>query len=216
MNGEALVGLSPDLVLTLQEHERLRIRLSKLRIPTLSVDHQSLAGLLQSFEGLGRALGNEVAGRLLKEKVTERLQVIARKAKAFPVKRVLLILGDTQGMNALRQVTVVGADQYFSPLLAMIGAENAYQGTMAYPFIGAEGVLQMAPDWMVVLGPSSERSEEDATTRRQQWDTLFREAGLPVPRQKTLNQDYAVIPGPDVVLLAQTLAEWFHPGLTLD
>src|SRR5690606_12226054 len=73
---ERILGLEADLVLLLPYHGEVRDRLAGLGIRTLTVDHESVPAILDSFEILGRACGEPEAGRALRARVESELEAV--------------------------------------------------------------------------------------------------------------------------------------------
>ena len=90
-NIERIVELRPDLAVLLREHHELAEKLARAGIGTLTVDHASVAGILDSFEKIAGRCGVPEAGKELRARSEERLEKrhqlrVAASGDAMPVK----------------------------------------------------------------------------------------------------------------------------------
>ena len=112
-NLERIVELRPDLAVLLREHHELKEKLEKVQIATLSVDHSSIAGILDSFEEIADGCGVGEAGRKLRHQTEERLEALRPEPEKEPV-RVLIVLDRDLGERNITQVYAAGKNRYFN------------------------------------------------------------------------------------------------------
>ncbi len=86
-----VAALKPDLVLTstfLQE--KVRDQAKALGLTVLHVDPKDLAQVLESFEEIGAALGEQGSGRKLRHALEKQLRDVRNKTVSLPRKRVYI------------------------------------------------------------------------------------------------------------------------------
>lgn len=218
---EKIVTLKPDLVVTLQEADSIRQRLSIFEIDTISVDHKTLEGVLESYEILGLRLGPEIleTARQRRRELEERLRSFERKSRESETVRVLLCVDRSRGTGRIQNLYAVGTSPFYREVIRLAGGENVALET-GLPFAGldAEGIVHMAPDVIVELftgegAVAATQLNDDEKTHlidaaRQDWKTLpGRVPAVEKDRIFVITEDFATIPGPRTPLLVERLVE---------
>jgi len=212
-NYEALSAAKPDLIVTLPEHEDVRKELDKLGLRSLTVDHTTIKGILASILTIGDALGCPDRAAALHRNLEQRIRKIGDRNSGRPRPRVLISVGRMAGDSSLNRMTVVGRGAgFFEELIALAGGVNGYEGQIPFPALSAEGVLKTNPDVIIDLWSDLKEKNIDPETVRRQWTSI---PGLKA-RVAVVGDDYAMIPGPRVVLLLEDLARAIHPETAHD
>jgi iron complex transport system substrate-binding protein len=206
-NFEAVAASRPDLVITLTEHREARSELGRLGLPTLTVDHSTVAGILKSVLEIGRACGCPERAASLYERLSSRLRKVAERTFGRPRPRVLISVGSMAGDASTGRITVCGKKGYFEELIDLAGGRNAFERDIDFPALSAEGVLEIHPDVIVDLWPDLKEKGLSSEAVRQKWKTI---PGLRA-RICVIGENYAMIPGPRIVLLLEDLAGALHP-----
>ena len=145
MNMEALVALAPDIVITYPEHaEKLAFLQGRAKIVT--VPHGRLADLLQSILDIGRVMGADSEARQLVGAMRRKLETIAARVKGRKKIRTLLIAG--RNADELKNMYIIGKNDFINDLLEIAGGTNAYQGEVDYPSISLESVIFLDPEFI--------------------------------------------------------------------
>ena len=213
VNWEEIARMEVDLALILIENEELRERCQKLGIETLSVDHQSMEGVLASYDLIGERFGLDVMRTTQERKAAleSKLEDIRSRAAAFPPVRVLICIDRTRGSGRLQNMYVAGTNPYFQNAIRWAGGINVAETTgLPVPVVSNEGVIAMNPDVIVdlMIGESSGLSEDDLTG---DWKTLGNEVNaVKTGRIHVLTEDYVTIPGPRTPLFVEKLLEILH------
>ena len=203
---EAIVGLHPDLVVLPRSHEEGRRKLETLRIPTLSLDHATLDGVVASCRETGRRFGIPERGERVAAALETALAPAPRPEKPL---RALVCISRDYAVPELRDLYFAGNDGIYSRLLEALGAENAC-GTLpqTYPCLDRENLLQIDPDVIfdIVTVPNT-----DAKIRAQAWQTLPGLKAVRDHRVYCFEGDYATVPGPRLVLLIEDFRRAITP-----
>jgi iron complex transport system substrate-binding protein len=209
---EAVTAARPDLVLTLVEHDETRRELAKLGLRTLTADHFTVRGVLDSIAAVGAACGCSPRAAELRDRLEARIRDVGRRTSGRPRPRVLLSIGRMAGDASLNRVTVCGRNGYFEELLRLAGGTNAFEGELEFPSLSAEGILQANPDVVIELWPDLKEKGLDPEPVRKQWSTIpgFR------ARVHVIGENYVMVPGPRMVLFLEDLARAIHPEVVHD
>jgi len=211
-NYEAITAAKPDLVITLTEHEEVRRELAKLGMHSITVDHTTVPGILSSVLEVGRAGGCSERAAEVHHRLESHLRDIGRRTEGKTRPRVLISIGRMAGDASMNRITICGKKGFFQELIDLAGGENAFEREIPFAAISAEGVLQCNPDLIIDLWPDLKEKGLDAETVRKQWGMI---PGLRA-RVSVIGENYAMIPGPRIVLLLDDLARAIHPGAPHD
>jgi iron complex transport system substrate-binding protein len=206
-NYEAITAARPDLVLTLTEHDQVRAELHKLGLATLTLDHLTVGGILESFPSIGAACGCPERGAALRRSLESRIRDIRARAAGRSKPRVLVSIARMAGDASMNRITVCGRKGVFEELIELAGGTNAFDGEIDFPALSAEGVLHADPDVIVDLCPDLKEKGLDPDVVRKQW------AAIPGLRARVcvVGESYAMVPGPRIVLLLEDLARALRP-----
>ncbi len=212
LNFEKIISLRPDLVVLLPDHGDQRARFQQFRIPTLTVEMNSLAGILSACIHLGVVCGCEAQGALLAGHLRRALQDARRRTRGLPRRRVLLVIGRDYTAPRISEVYVAGRGTFYDELLTYAGGENAYpKSAPAYPKLSAEGILALQPDLILELIPEPAEVGASLPEIQAGWKRLAAEFNRRPRPARVLTGDYLVIPGPRISRLLEDLLQALHP-----
>jgi iron complex transport system substrate-binding protein len=210
-NYEAILALEPDLVILLPEHEKPREYLKQRGIRTLTVNHKSTQGILESIRRIGDIGGVPERAETLVGDIEKRIETVTRRVKNLPRSRVMVGVGRDIDSGKIADVYIAGNAGWYSELIDMAGGSNAFRGDMAFPSVSAEGILKMNPEVIIeMLGDMSGR-EFDEKAALKAWNSLPQVAAVREGRVHLFREDFVVIPGPRFVLILEKLAGVLHP-----
>jgi cobalamin transport system substrate-binding protein len=211
---ERIAGLKPDLVVALRgpEHKRVRAYLQRMRLPLLTVDHESLGGIVASLEQLGRACGEPARGKQLAQQAQARLRRVAQNIRGRNRPRVLIVFGRATVAGPLKEVYVAGRKGLYDDVLRRAGGSNAFpRDVPAYPKLSAEGIAALDPDLIVELAPDLERQGVTHAQLLASWRTLPSLRAVRKGAVHILPGAYGEVPGPRFVDLVVHLSKLLHP-----
>ncbi len=211
-NYEAIVTLKPDLAVLLVIHDEAQARLRTLEVPVLLVDHRTVAGILDSFETIGRRCNTQAAASALVASCRARIAAVERKTAGLPRPRVLISSARELGAGRIESIYAAGRGQWYDELLRMAGGENAYPDDgIAFPEISPEGILRMDPDVILELVPQLESARYSEADILAEWKSV---PGLRAEREgriHLLRGSHVSIPGPRFVEVLEDFARLLHP-----
>jgi iron complex transport system substrate-binding protein len=209
---EALVGLRPDLVFTMESHAAAERRFADLGLKSVRVDQASVDGILNSFVVVADACGVHERGRVLRDRVASQLRAVRDRVNADSRPRVLVVIGREIGRGHVTSVWAAGKGSFYDDLLTWAGGVNALEeSSVAYPELGPEGLLSLDPD--VVLDIVADASTRGASTEAAvaDWRSFASLRAVDEGRVHVLTGDALVIPGPRIGKIVEAFAEALHP-----
>jgi iron complex transport system substrate-binding protein len=116
----------------------------------------------------------------------------------------MVVVGRTREGSSQTGVYVSGHDGFYSDIVALLGGVNVHQGrTVAVPTLSAEGIMKLAPD--VIIDILNEDDEEREADYRKFWAQFSSVPAVRQGRVVVVRDDFASIPGPRYILLAEKL-----------
>lgn len=213
-NFEAIVRLRPDLVVMLVEHRWLLPALGKLGLTSLVVNHQTIDGVLESLPLLGEASGPvelEEALRI-RDAMVGRLGRVRDKTAGLARPRVMFSIDRVLGTGGLESVYIAGPDGFFETMIELAGGQNAFQGKgVRFPVVSSEGILRMDPEVIIDMVAGMTHARPDEKTLKADWQQVAQVDAVRNGRVYVVEEPYAFVPGPRVVLLVERLARLIHP-----
>ena len=215
VNFEAILALRPDLVVTLDSQGLPRSAFDKLRLgPLLCVCHKSVDGVLDSFRTIGRACGAEAKAREIARDIEARLERIEQKTAGLERPRVMLAIQGTVEGGHVEDLYIAGSDGFFDKIIALAGGENAYPpGPVRFPIVSAESILWMNPQVIIDMTPGLAPKTKAPQTVLADWRQVAEVDAVTTGRVYAVDQDYASVPGPRLILLVEDLARFIHPEI---
>jgi iron complex transport system substrate-binding protein len=212
---ETLLRLRPDLVIIRQEQTRLVEEVKNLKIPVLTIDHRDTAGILKSFEQIGRVCHRKKEAKAYTDQLQARIVAIRQKVQAATTQPKVLVGVDRGSQNNhIRWIYVAGEDGFYNWLIEQAGGKNATPvGRKGFLQISSEGILRLNPDIIIETLPSIGGIGQDQAEARKAWASLPQVNAVKNDRVYLFSEDYMVIPGPRFVNILEKFAQAIHPEL---
>jgi iron complex transport system substrate-binding protein len=210
LNLERVVALKPSVVFGLKESEAALKPLERFNVETQLLDHTSLGGIRASYSKVAQICGISERAQMKLAAFAARERLLAESCRASrgsgALKRVMVVVGRTREGSADSGVYVSGSDGFYSDIVSLLGAVNVHAGrTVAVPSLSAEGIRALAPDVVIdivnVDDPADERGFEAF------WRQFPELPAVQQGRVVVLSDDYASIPGPRYITLAERLSK---------
>ncbi len=202
-NLEAIVGLRPALIIGLDtsSNDREIRALQRMGYQVLTVNDDSLDGIRESIQKIGRATGHAAQASRLLDSMHARMQTIVERLKGAPPRKVLMVVGH-------EPLVAVGGG-YLDQLLRMAGCVNIAAGLGAeWPRLSMEYIIARAPD--VILDG---QMGTDPKTPGGFWS---RYPNIPAVRNHRVfgyDDNPVLRPGPRVAATLEIMASLTHPEL---
>jgi len=206
---EALVALAPDIVLAYPEHAG-RMKSLPPQVRVVTVGHDRLSELLGSIEEIGRALKGEKEARKLLGAIRDKLRRVALRVKEKRRVSTLCIAG--RNADELKNMFIIGRNDFLIDLLEIAGGTNAYKGDIDYPNISLESVIALGPEFILEISSHYEGIADDRIFAL--WRPLGMVPAVARKQVRVIKDPSWLRPGPRVGRVAEELAVLLHgPGL---
>lgn len=209
---EAIVAFKPDMVILLTSHRDAERELAKLKIPTLTIPHETVSGIHEAIREIGDACGVVDKAAAILDSLEKQTGIVREAVKDRPKPRVLVCIGRDTESGQLAGMYFAGRNGFYDEIIEMAGGENAYQDTaVAYPQLSAEGVIQLNPDVIVDLASHINPKGKTTTQIASQWDALRSVSAVRDKRVYVIAGNHALRPGPRYAQFLEELARLLHP-----
>ena len=209
LNYEAIVELNPDLIVMLTEHVKAREHLTDLGYATLAVNHDTIEQIIASIEIIGKTNQRwEEANRLIQGIEQGIANVRSSLGNVAPIR--VMVAVDRSRPDSVEQVYVAGNDGFFDRMIELAGGINAYQGTLPFPAVSVEGIVQMNPEVIIELAPNSRQLSLSEEELLDDWNSLPKIDAIARGQVYILTADYVSIPGPRFVSTLRDIANLIH------
>jgi iron complex transport system substrate-binding protein len=204
VNMEALLALAPELILTYPEHYT-KVKFLRSRAVVLVVQHQTLADLFASIFAIGNALHAEPRAQKLVSAMQNELNSIAARTAGRNKMRTLIIAG--RNADELKNMYIIGKNDFLNDLLEIAGGVNAYQGEINYPNISMETVIFLDPDVILEISAHHEGIGDEKIFAM--WRPFKMLQAVRNRQIKIIKQSFWLRPGSRVGRIAGELAKIF-------
>jgi iron complex transport system substrate-binding protein len=208
MNMEAFLALAPEIVIAYPE-QYAKVKLLGSPAQILVVKHQGLSDLFDSIFAIGRALHAETNAKNMVLALKNKLAAIADDAGHRKKIRTLIVAG--RNADELKNMYIVGKNDFLNELLEIAGGVNAYQGTVNYPNISLEGVIFLNPD--LILEISAHYEGISAEKVFALWSPFTMIPAVRNRQIKIIKESFWLRPGSRVGLIAEELARFFSSAV---
>jgi iron complex transport system substrate-binding protein len=202
---ESLLSRKPTVVIGLREHADIWESSRRFGLATHQVDHSTIQGIKKSITSIADICGIAKVGAEKVSALEARERALQDSARGMPHYKTLVAVGRTHEGSSTSGVYVSGTDGFYSGLLEILGLRNVNQEpTIALPTISSEGIMALAPEVIVeVVGADDPNNPEDHEALWRRYSNI---PAVKNDRIITLRGDYASIPGPRYILVAEDIA----------
>lgn len=210
VNMEALLALAPEIVIAYPE-QYSQVKFLESRALVLVLKHQCLSDLFNSIFAIGRALHAENRAKSMIFAIQKKLADIADRVGARKKARTLIIAG--RNADELKNMYIIGRNDFLNDLLEIAGGVNAYQGAVNYPNIAMEAVIFLNPDFIFEISAYYEGITDEKVFKL--WSPFKMLLAVQNQQIKIIKQSFWLRPGPRVGLIAEELAGFFSSAVNL-
>ena len=200
---EAIVGLSPDLIIVSMEGNQRQdfTTLTGLKIPVFVTNPRTLEGINQSLRQLGTLTGRTREAAKLVDTLSRRTAQLLAAGNNRRTPTILFV--------SVQPLMAVGARTFLNELVTAAGGDNlAAASGLTYPSLSREMVLTEDPEVMLITSDAID-STESITALYPEWTQLSAVRSGHVYR---INPDIVSRPGPRAVDGLAMLISYFRTG----
>ena len=212
LNYEKLLKLQPDCIILLKEQASLAKKLAQLGIHTIIVNHDHTRGIIESIKIIGNELGSQgKATQIVTDINTTVDQQISEHQNIPDQPRVLISISRDTTADHPAQVIIAGSAGFHRELVEMIGARNAYQGSVAFPMLSREKLIDLNPDVIIDLVNTETWNKLGKQRLLSQWHSYQELKAVSNQRVIIIHGDQHLIPGPRFPQTLEHFARAIHP-----
>lgn len=206
---ERILSLSPDLIISQGEAADLGGFAAANGIALRLLELRDLESIFAAIERVGKVLERPAQAELVVAEMRYRLAGVRARVSDEPRVDVLLVTGREPG--SLSNVYTVGPQTFLHDLLQAAGGRNVFADLPRdYAAVNKEAVIRRQPEVIVELHGEGGDPEAACREVRRLWRGLSALPAVQQERVYVVTATYAMIPGPRVVRLAETLADLLH------
>jgi iron complex transport system substrate-binding protein len=206
-SAETIVGLKPDLVLSLAEHDEDLTPIRRQGIPVLKLFPRDFDATAQTIRTLGRLYGAADAGEAIAADMQSRRDAVAAAVADAPRPRVYEELDASEPDKPF----VAGPNGFYGELIDLAGGTNIFgdlPGDVAQ--VGAESIVERDPEVIILTDADLPFNPQtpDMVAARPGWD------GITAVQNGAIDAVPAMLystPGPRLVEGLEALAKLLHP-----
>ena len=210
VNMETLLALAPGIVISYPE-QYPQVKFLESQAIVLVVKHQCLSDLYHSIFAIGRALHAEIRAKSMIFAMQKKLADIANRVGGRKKARTLIIAG--RNADELKNMYIIGRNDFLNDLLEIAGGVNVYQGAVNYPNISMEAVIFLNPDFILEISAHYEGINDEKIFKL--WSPFKMLLAVQNKQIKIIKQSFWLRPGPRVGLIAEELARIFSLAVHL-
>lgn len=211
-NLEAIVALKPTLVVLLSEFREKISFIEALGLKTLTLEHRTTRGILESISTIGDACDVTERAQSLRTELAQRMDAVKSRVAAKPAVRTMVVIGESGGDGSLKSFFLSGKDGFYDEILRLAGGTNVVEGmTLGISSIAAEGVITLNPDVIIEIVLANGGPALDHEVVRQAWQQVPSVSAVKSGRIHIIDADYVSVPGPRFVRVLEDFARFLHP-----
>jgi iron complex transport system substrate-binding protein len=208
---EALVSLKPDCVVMVDSQHSLVDKINQLGIRTISAEHASVDGIINSFKKVGKACGKEKESIAKAKQMQAHIDATRKKLADQPKPRVLVCIERDPDSPRPDRVIAAGSGGFHRELINIAGGVNAYQGRIAYPVLSREKLLNLNPDVIIDLVRDEVFKKYKEEPLLQQWYAFGELNAVKNKRVVIIAGNQHLIPGPRFLDTLDKMVDAIHP-----
>ncbi|MBT9134347.1 MAG: Vitamin B12-binding protein [Firmicutes bacterium] len=201
---EKIVSLKPDLVLAASLHKTVGEQLTALGIPVIVLNAESIQGVLDNADLLGRVTGATRGTAQLKRQISADLNAVDERVKALTNEQRPLVYYEVWS----NPIMTAGPNTFLHELITRAGGINlGATATTNWPTLSLEELLSRQPQVMF-YGHATETVEQ--IKQRPDWGSI---PALRDGRVYLVDENLILRPGPRIGQALRLLSAQLHPDL---
>ena len=204
---EALLRLAPDCVILLEEQQSVAQKLTELGIDSITLDHASTEGIIDSIAILGECFSSKQRAQSIRNQIETRINKV-KAAQPNKKPTVLVCIGRDTSAQTPSSITAAGNKGVHQEYITMAGGTNAYQGAIAYPVLSREKLIHLDADIIIDLISEETWQAQGEATLLQQWQNYGELSAVKSQSILFLRENKHMIPGPRFVDTLETFSQF--------
>lgn len=208
---EQVLILETDCVVMLHSQRGLVQKFDELGVPTLTVDHASVEGIITSFTEIADVCGNQEKAREITDHMRSYVGKVRKRFKDKRRPRVLVCIHHSTDVSQPEQIVVAGNAGYHQELIDIAGGVNAYQGSVPFPKLSRENLINLDPDIIIAMMHNKVAKNRSKKELAELWQVYGELSAVKNNRVEVVVGDEHFLPGPRFLGTLDAFAEAIHP-----
>ena len=200
INLESIINLKPDVVMLTYRQMELAKKIRKLHIKTLILHYDSIKNIINSIYTIGRYCDAQSNAKSAAELLKKQIDSIMKKYKNGNHHKILICFG----YPGISPIVAAGNKSIYGDIIKIIGAQNVYQGSLAWPTIPLSSIIKFNPYAIFVLGNPKTGSKSIL-----KWNQLPIDA-VKNHRIYLLSRNIYLVPSPRIVQVMKNIAKLLY------
>jgi len=200
INLESIINLKPDVVMLTYRQMELVKKISKLHIRTLVLHYDSIKNIINSIYIIGRYCDAQADAKSAAGLLKKQIDSISKKYKNGNHRKILICFG----YPGISPIIAAGNKSIYGDIIKVTGAQNVYQGSLAWPTIPLSSIIKINPYAVFVLGDLKTGSKSIL-----KWNQLPIDA-VKNHRIYLLSRNIYVTPSPRMVQAIKNIAKLLY------
>jgi len=207
---EQLLILKPECVVMLDSQSSILPKFEELGIKTLSVTHDTVDGIKNSFSEIASVCGNQEKAAAIVVEIESHIAAVRKQVEGKEKPRVLVCIHHSTDVSEPEQIIACGSAGYHRELIEIAGGVNAYEGPIAFPKLSRENLININPDIIIDLVNAKVSVGRSRESLIKLWD-VYGELDA-VKNQNIVIADGAehFLPGPRFLATLDVFAQGIH------
>jgi len=193
---EQLLALRPDCVVMVDSQRSLVEKFDELGIRTLSVNNATVDGIVESFSQIAEVCGNEKKATRITAEMRMHIAAVQEQVKNLARPSVLISIERDTDLSQPDQVIAAGNSGFHQELIELAGGMNAYQGSIAFPKLSREKLINLNPDIIIDLIRDEVIAQRPEKDLLRQWGAYPELKAVKNHRVVIISGNNHLIPGP--------------------
>lgn len=166
INYEYALSLGVNYAVINDGMDREKDIFNNLNINTVTIDTESINGLINSYDILGKTFNNTENALKAKNKLTNEVSKYSHLKNNKNKPKVLVVVFRPEGSGTIKKVTVASRSSIYNDILELLGATNALQEDRPYPELSIEAIITLNPDIIIEI------THNAASGTIKEWNTI--------------------------------------------
>jgi iron complex transport system substrate-binding protein len=211
-NIEAIIAARPDLTITAtvtgsDQQKHLAMRLNRIDYNSLTLHLETVAGLFEAIEKIGRVTGRQSEADRLTHDLRTKLDKLSALVDTSDKVKVLYVV-------QRQPLRVAGRDTFVNEMIELAGGENAIGPTVhRYPPIGAEQVIGSGAEVIIEPAMLNQDITQQKQTAMEYWSRFSNIPAVKNGKIYVIKADTVARLGPRLYEGTETIARCLKPHL---
>ncbi|KQC13130.1 MAG: hypothetical protein APR63_01170 [Desulfuromonas sp. SDB] len=207
-NLEKIISLQPDIVFLSGNSQKIKEFCNDHSIQCIGYEFTDLKSVFYSIQDMGKLMDAQSQADTL----LNLLKASFDSIQLSSISRDITVLTVIPYQQDLTKFMTTSGNSFIGEIIELAGGENVIGNqAVIFPEISQEAVLLSDPQLILILASPLSPDSADSADLVKQWIDLYPQSTATKNNQiYILSDDYLLIPGPRIILIAQRIDEIFE------